>query len=418
MTVTYRSGLLHLDNLPIDALADQFGTPLYAYSKPTLIESARTLDAALTGHTPHLICYAVKANPNLAIIQTFAQLGFGADVTSGGELFRAIQAGVPLDRIVYSGVGKTSGEINQAIEAQIKAFHVESEAELHLIASIAHFFAGSKAPIALRVNVDVDPHTHPNISTGKQETKFGIAWESVPALIQQIKQTPSLRLIGLSVHIGSQITELQPYREAADRIVGMARILMGEGLPLEYIDFGGGLGVRYSDESPPTFAEWGRTLRDALGDLPLTLVVEPGRSLVASAGVLITRVLYVKQTPTKTFVIVDAGMNDLIRPMLYGAHHPIWPVTQRENAPKMAVDIVGPVCETTDIFASQIQMPLPESGDLLAILHAGAYGSSMASNYNSRLRAAEIMIDQAGTAHIIRQRETLDDLIRGEHFLP
>jgi diaminopimelate decarboxylase len=416
MALTYRDGVLHLDGHSIMDLARDHGTPLYIYSQHDLITAGHALDSALVGPTPHLICYAVKANPNLAVIQTFARLGFGADVTSGGELHRALLAGVPPERIVYSGVGKTVDEIGMALLCGIRAFHVESRGEMEAIAAVAAS-QGAVAPVALRVNVNVDPHTHPGISTGQQETKFGIAWDQVPALRTMVTASASLKLVGLSVHIGSQITELVPYREAADLVVTLARELLVGGAALEYIDFGGGLGVRYDDESPPGFEAWGRVLRDSLGDLPLTLVVEPGRSLVAGSGVLITHVLYIKKSAAKTFVIVDAGMNDLLRPMLYGAYHPIRPIHEMNGRPTVPVDVVGPVCETTDIFAAQRVMALPQPGDLLAITQAGAYGSSMASNYNSRRRPAEVMIGEEGAVHVIRKRETADDLVRGESLL-
>jgi diaminopimelate decarboxylase len=417
MALTYRERVLHVDARSMLDLTRDHGTPLYATSQRDLIAAGQALDAALVGPTPHLICYAVKANPGLAIIQTFARLGFGADVTSGGELHRALLADVPPQRIVYSGVGKTADEIALAMDRGIKAFHAESRGELEAIAAIATS-RGAVAPISLRVNVNVDPRTHPNISTGQQETKFGIAWDQAPALIEMAAASATLKLVGLSVHIGSQITELAPYREAADRVVGLASELLTGGAALEYIDFGGGLGVCYNDELPPSFDAWGDVLRESLGSLPVTLVVEPGRSLVADSGVLITQVLYVKESSGKTFVIVDAGMNDLLRPMLYGAYHPIRPIHEMNDRPTVPVDVVGPVCETTDIFAAQRVMALPQPGDLLAITQAGAYGSSMASNYNSRRRPAEVMIGKEGVVHVIRQRETVDDLVRGERLLP
>lgn len=413
MTLNYRQQILSIQDAALPELADQFGTPLYVYSQAAMLDAARALDAALGGSSPHLIAYAVKANPLQAVIQTFAREGFGADVTSGGELYRALQAGIPPDRIVYSGVGKTPAEMHEALEAGIRAFHVESEGELSNLAGIAAE-RQTVASVSLRANPDVDPHTHPHIATGLRESKFGLSWERIPVLIQQIQSMPSLRLVGLSVHIGSQITELDPFRRAAQRVTDLARDLLMQDIRLEYLDFGGGLGIRYDEETPPSPAEWGAALRAALGDLPLALMVEPGRSLVASAGLLLTRVLYLKSP----YVIVDAGMNDLIRPMLYGAHHPIQPVVQRPGTPTMEAHIAGPVCESTDVLARSCVLPQPQPGDLLAVLHAGAYGSSMASTYNSRRRPAEVMILALGESLLIRTRDAYPDLMLGEHPLP
>lgn len=416
MTLEYQAGWLHLDGHSLTGLANRFGTPLYAYSQSDMIEAARAIDTALAGPTPHLACYAVKANPSLAVIQTFARVGLGADVTSGGELFRALKAGIPAEKIVFSGVGKTADELRQALEAGVHALHVETESELATLNDIA-VGLGLVAPVALRINPDVDPHTHPKIATGLGENKFGLPWTEIPRIVADVRARPGLRLAGLSMHIGSQITWLDAFQEAAGLVAGMAKDLLAEGMGLDYLDFGGGIGVRYGDETPPSPAEWAGTLREALGGLPLGLLAEPGRALVAGAGVLLTRVVSVKHTPTKTFVIIDAAMNDLIRPMLYDAYHPIWPVEEQADAPVEPVDIVGPVCETTDTFARERPMALPRAGDLLAILHAGAYGMSMASNYNSRRRAAEVLITSGGEAHLARARETFEDLTRGETLL-
>jgi len=416
MDLSYIDQTLHFEEVSLETLADEFDTPLYVYNQPALMRAAQAMDLALVGRTPHLICYAVKANPSLAIIQAFAQQGFGADVTSGGELHRALKAGIRPECIVFSGVGKTATEVRLGLEAGIRAFHIESAWELEMIQHKAEI-SSAIVPLALRVNPDVDAHTHPSITTGIHETKFGIAWEAIPELVAAIQSTPSIQLVGLSMHIGSQITEIEPFREAAGRLAGLARDLLNNGIELGYLDFGGGLGARYLNETPPSFAEWGQTLRQVLGDLPLELVVEPGRALIAEMGVLITRVLGIKQTPRKTFVITDAGMTDLIRPMLYGAYHPIWPVRQRQDAPEKIVDVVGPVCETTDTLAKDRALPLSEPGDLLAILHVGAYGAAMASNYNSRPRAAEVMVKQDGSAQLIRSRETYEDMTRNEFML-
>ncbi len=404
------------NELELFALAEQFGTPLYVYHQPALIDAARALDVALAGPTPHLICYALKANPTLAVIQTFARLGLGADVTSGGELFRALRAGIPAEKIVFSGIGKTPTEMAEALAAGIRALHIESEDELITLAGIAAQ-SGKPAPIALRVNPDVDPHTHPHIATGLRESKFGLPWESISSLVARIRSMPSLQIVGLSLHIGSQIVEASPFQEATARVTALARDLLTQGVTLEYLDFGGGLGVRYADESPPTLAEWGAILRAALDDLPLALIVEPGRSLVAPAGLLLTRILAIKRAPAKTFVIVDAGMNDLLRPALYDAHHPILTIPPRPGTQQEIMDVVGPVCESADALARARLLPLPEVGDLLAVLQTGAYGSSMASNYNSRCRPAEVMILAGGQPYLIRARESYSDLIRGESLL-
>jgi len=417
LALDYQGGLLHLDGLSLAALADQFGTPLYVYSQAAMIDAARQVDTALAGPTPHLVCYALKANPSLAIIQTFARLGLGADVTSGGELFRALRAGVPAGKIVFSGVGKTRDELHQALEAGVRALHVETESELAVLSEIAAG-RGRPAPIALRINPDVDPHTHPKIATGMSDSKFGLPWGDVPRIVREILSRPGLRLVGLSMHIGSQITYLDAFQEAARLVTGMAASLLEDGAALDYLDFGGGIGVRYADETPPSLAEWAAALREVLGGLPLALLAEPGRSLVAESGLLIARVTGIKQTPKKTFVILDAAMNDLIRPMLYDAYHPIDPVRRRPGAAIRPVDVVGPVCETTDTFARGRALALPEPGDLLVIRQAGAYGMSMASNYNSRPRAAEVLITPDGDARLIRLRETYDDLIHGESQLP
>jgi diaminopimelate decarboxylase len=327
-----------------------------------------------------------------------------------------LKAGVLPERIVFSGVGKKPDEVQEALAAGIKGLHVESEHEMAMLNRIAMGMGGI-ANIALRVNPDVDARTHPKIATGLSENKFGIPVGDISRLIETLRDLPALQLKGLSMHIGSQITRLDVFQQAAQKIAHMAKNLLADGIPLEYLDFGGGLGVTYSDETPPSPSEWGDALRRAVGELPLGLVVEPGRSLVAEAGVLISRVLGIKQTPAKTFVIIDAGMNDLIRPMLYDAYHPIRPVRRRDG-PEVNVTIVGPICETTDTFARDRAMALPQAGDLIAIMGAGAYGMSMASTYNSRPRPAEVMIDEKGDSLMIRARETITDLMREERLLP
>ncbi len=417
MSFVYTQDRLCVGQVALADLATQFGTPLYVYDQNALIEAASRLDAALAGPTPHLVCYAIKANPSLAIIQTFARMGFGADVTSGGELHRALLAKIPAVQIVYSGVGKTAAEMAQALEGGIRAFHIESEQEIGTLSGIAASM-GQTASVGLRVNPDIDPQTHPHIATGLRDAKFGLPWERIPALVDRVRDHPTLQLHGLSVHIGSQITDIAPFQKAAMRVAELASDLLASGIPLTYIDAGGGLGVRYQAEMPPTLAQWAGILRQTLSGLSLELLVEPGRALVAGAGVLVTRVLAIKEGATKTFVIVDAGMNDLLRPMLYDAYHPILPVERDDSRPARVIDIVGPVCESTDVLARERHLPLPIPGELLAIMQAGAYGMSMASNYNSRTRAVEVMVMQGGHVHLSRTRETYDDLVRGESLLP
>jgi diaminopimelate decarboxylase len=405
-----------MDGIRLGDLSEQYGTPLYVTSQQTLIHAAQSAQQALIGATSSLVCYAVKANPTLAILQTFAGQGLGADVTSGGELFRALKAGIPAEKIVFSGVGKSITELREAIAARILAIQIEVEEEIDILSKLADEMKVS-IPVALRVNPQVDAQTHPSITTGMAENKFGLSKDHLPDLAIALQQNARLSLIGLSAHIGSQVTSLEPFHQCAVYMAGLARQLLDFGVPLEYVNYGGGLGVKYGDEQPPIFAEWGSVLRAAHGDLPVRLLVEPGRSLVADASVLLTRVTGIKRMGKKTFVIVDAGMNDLIRPALYGAYHPISHVLQREDTVEIAVEIVGPICETTDTFASERMLALPRAGDILAVGMVGAYGISMASNYNSRPRPAEILIEVGGEVKIIRTRETYADLIHHENLL-
>jgi diaminopimelate decarboxylase len=411
--LTHVDGRLMCESVPLDELARAHGTPLYVYSRAALEQAFQAYETALAG-SPHLICYAVKANSNLAILNLFARLGAGFDIVSGGELKRVLAAGGDPAKVVFSGVGKTEMEMRMALEAGIHCFNVESESELHHLNRVAGDM-GRRAPISLRVNPDVDARTHPYISTGLRENKFGVAHDEAERLYQLAASLPHLRVAGIDCHIGSQLTELAPFAEAVDKLLRLVDRLESLGLPLAHIDLGGGLGVRYRDEEPPTPGEYADALRQALGERPQTLIIEPGRSLVANAAVLLTRVEYLKHGEAKDFAIVDAAMNDLMRPALYEAWHEVLPVRERPGATRV-YDIVGPVCESGDFLAQGRALALRE-GDLLAICSVGAYGMSMSSNYNTRPRAAEIMVD-GPSSHMIRARESLESLYAGEHLLP
>ncbi len=408
----YQQGQLHWDGVSLANLAETYGTPLYVYSRRTLETAFRSYDDALAG-MPHLICYAVKANGNLAILNTLARLGAGFDVVSGGELARVIAAGGDPRQVVFSGVGKTAEEIRYAL-AQDLVFNVESEAEFDLLAELARR-SGRTARISVRINPNVDPHTHPYIATGLKENKFGVTPKTARTIYRQAAALPFVDIIGVDAHIGSQITTLSPFLKAFERLLAFVDELAAEGIAVSHLDIGGGLGVSYRDETPPTPAEYLHALRQRLGSRRLTLVVEPGRSLVAQAGLLLTRVLRLKRTPVKNFAIVDAGMNDLLRPSLYGAWHPIQAVTQREGKPERW-DIVGPICESGDFIGKDRTLHL-QTGDLLAVGLSGAYGFALSSNYNARPRAAEVMLSK-GQAFLVRQRESIADLWRGESLLP
>lgn len=416
MVARYAGQALQIDDIAATDLAARYGTPLYVMSQRFMLEQARRLEAALRGPTPHLACYAVKANPTLAVIQTFARAGLGADVTSGGELYRALRAGVPGEQIVFSGVGKTRDELVAALDAGVMATQVESLDEVRMLDQIAEE-RRQIAAVGVRVNPEIDPHTHPGIATGQAGSKFGIAWDMIQEAISTIQASPHLRLRGLSAHAGSQITEIGVFEQVAEKLAGLAREVVGEGGDLDYVNFGGGLAVCYQDERVPKVEEWAGALRRAMGDLRLRLVVEPGRWLVAEAGVLLARVVAVKQNVDKHVVVVDAGMNDLLRPALYGSYHPIWPAERDDSQPEIVADIAGPVCESSDVVGRERTIRRPRQGDVLAILCAGAYGSSMGSNYNSRRRPAEVLIRADGVVRVIRDRETYGDLVRGEKLL-
>ena len=397
-------------------IASRFGTPTYVYSRATLTRHYHVMDEAFGEH-PHTVCFAVKANPSLGVLALLGRLGAGADVVSGGELFRVLRAGIPSDRIVYSGVGKTVAEMEQALRANIRSFHVESPAELEALNTVA-LRLGVRAPVSLRVNPDVDAATHPYISTGLKTNKFGVPAGQARSLYATMARMEGLRIHGVASHIGSQITTLAPIAEAARRLVQLAADLVKDGHAITDVDFGGGLGISYKDEVPPSPADYARAILDAVGDTPFHVVVEPGRVIVGNAGVLLGRVLYVKETPGKTFVITDVGMNDAIRPALYGAHHGIEPVVERPaDGAKVLVDVVGPVCESGDFIARDRMLGAFSSGDLFCMMGAGAYGASMGSNYNSRPRAMEVLVD-GGQVFVLRQRETYEDLIRMEQPLP
>ncbi len=409
----YRDGELFAEDVPLAAIAAEHGTPCYVYSRATLERHWQAFDAALAGR-PHRICYAVKANSNLAVLNVLARLGSGFDIVSVGELERVLAAGGNPARVVFSGVGKRADEMRRALDVGIGCFNVESEAELERLDAVAGE-AGRVAPVALRVNPDVDARTHPYISTGLKENKFGIDIEAAPAVYARAAALPHLRVVGIDCHIGSQLTDTAPFVAALDRVLGLVDRLAAEGIAIEHLDVGGGLGVRYRDERPPLPDVYARALAERLGDRSVELFIEPGRAIAANAGVLLTRVEYLKGTPHKSFAVVDAAMNDLMRPALYEAWQEIVPVRPRADAGRR-YDVVGPVCETGDFLGKERELAV-QAGDLLAVRSAGAYGFSMSSNYNSRPRAAEVMVDGART-YLVRARERIADLMAGEQRLP
>lgn len=406
------AGLLCVDGVPLADLAEAFGTPLYVYSESALTGAYQSYAQAFATH-PTLICYAMKANSNLGLLRTLARLGAGFDIVSGGELARALAAGAPADRIVFSGVGKSVAEIQAALQAGIRCFNVESEPELLRLNRVAGEL-GCKAPVSLRINPDVDANTHPYISTGLRDNKFGIPHEDALRVYRLAASLPHLAVQGIDCHIGSQLTEVAPFVDALDRLLGLIAELKREGIVLHHLDVGGGLGIRYADETPPPVAVYAHALLDKLGGLDLPLMLEPGRSLVGNAGLLLTRVEYVKQGQGKRFAIVDAAMNDLLRPALYDAWHDIVSAQPGRTEAQLC-DVVGPVCESGDFLGQGRLIPVVE-GDLLAVLSAGAYGMSMSSNYNTRPRAAEVLVGMDGQPRLIRRRETLADLLGPEEL--
>jgi len=411
---SYHNGSLHAENVPLADIAAQFGTPCYVYSRATLERHWQVFDAALGSH-PHLICYAVKANSSLAVLQVLARLGSGFDIVSAGELDRVLRAGGVAEKIVFSGVGKQAPEMHRALEAGIRCFNVESEPELLRLDRVAGE-TGITAPVSLRVNPDVDARTHPYISTGLRDNKFGIDVGIALHAYEHAAALPNIRVMGIDCHIGSQLTEIAPFVDALDRVLDLVDRLAAAGIPLAHIDIGGGLGIPYRrEDNPPPPDVYARALLERMANRPQELLLEPGRAIAGNAGVLLTRVEYLKHTAYKNFAVVDAAMNDLQRPALYDAWHDIIPVVPRAGD-CVTYDVVGPVCETGDFLGRQRELALAE-GDLLAVRSAGAYGFSMSSNYNTRPRAAEIMVE-GHRIHIIREREVLDDLVRGEHLLP
>jgi diaminopimelate decarboxylase len=410
---SYHDAKLHVESVSLDRIAVEFGTPCYVYSHATLTAAYREFDSAFAGRD-HLICYAVKANSNLAILNLFARLGSGFDIVSGGELKRVLNAGGDPHKVVFSGVGKHPEEMRAALTAGILCFNVESEAELLRLNQIAAEM-NKIAPVSLRVNPDVDARTHPYISTGLKENKFGIPFDEAEKLYLSAQKFSNIRFTGLDCHIGSQLTELNPFIESAEKVLGLLARLEAQGSRIENLDLGGGLGIRYSSETPPLARDYVTALCAKIGRRSQRILIEPGRALVGNSGLLLTRVEYLKHTPYRDFAIVDAAMNDLIRPALYDAYHEVLPVAMSEENAKL-YQIVGPVCETGDFLGHDRRLSLRQ-GDLLAVMSAGAYGMSMSSNYNTRPRVAEVMVEGDHT-HLIRERESVEQLIAHERILP
>ena len=411
----YKNNQLMAENLSVKQLAEQFGTPLYVYSRATLERHWHAFNNAFGEH-PHLVCFAVKSNPNIAILNVMAKLGSGFDIVSQGELERVLAAGGDAAKVVFSGVAKSHQEIARALEVNIRCFNVESEAELLRINQIAGDM-GKIAPISLRVNPDVDAHTHPYISTGLKENKFGVSVEQAREVYKLAATLPNIKVVGMDCHIGSQLTELQPFLDAVDRLIVLMEQLKQDGIHLKHLDLGGGLGVTYTDETPPHPTEYATALWEKLSAFSeLEIIVEPGRAITANAGILVTKVEYLKSNESRNFAIVDAGMNDMIRPALYQAYMNILEIDRTLAREEKIYDVVGPICETSDFLGKQRKLAIAE-GDYLAQRSAGAYGASMSSNYNSRPRTAEVMVD-GDKAYLIRRREALNELWQLESLLP
>lgn len=410
---TYKNGVLHGEDVSISEIADTIGTPFYLYSEATLAAHFKAIDQSFADCS-HLTCFAVKACSNIAILRLFARLGAGADIVSGGELFRALKAGIDPRRIIYSGVGKTADEMHYALTSGILMFNVESLQELERLQEVA---AGleMKAPVAFRINPDVDPMTHPYISTGLAENKFGIAMEQAVAAYKRAAALPNITVMGVSCHIGSQLTRVEPFLDALKRLRLFIDNLAKENIHLSHLDIGGGVGITYNAEEPPHPREYALAIRREMAGLDVTLILEPGRVIVGNAGILVTRVLYTKENRAKKFAICDAAMNDLFRPSLYQAYHHVLPVREKKDTATEAIDLVGPICETGDFLAKNREMPKVAPNDLLAVMSSGAYGFSMASNYNSRPRVPEILVT-GNSYHVIRERETYSTLVQGEHI--
>jgi len=406
----YQKDALFCEEVPVEQIAREVGTPFYLYSHRTLRSHFQVFDAAFAA-VPHIVCFAVKSNSNVAILRIFVREGGGMDLVSGGELYRALRAGADPAKIVYSGVGKRDDEIDYALKTGILMFNVESDQELESINERARLM-GVRAGVGLRVNPDVDPQTHPHISTGLRENKFGIDVEGSLAAYRRAARLKHLEIKGVSCHIGSQVTKISPFTDALARLRELVRQLRHEGIAIRYLDLGGGLGITYDQETPPPPAEYARAIIDASRDMDCTLIFEPGRVIVGNAGILVTRVLYTKENGGKKFIIVDAGMNDLIRPSLYGSFQKIQPVLRKERE-EITADVVGPICESGDFLAKGRRMAALERNELIAVMSAGAYGFSMSSNYNSRPRIPEVLVRDDRT-YVIRTRESCEDLIRGE----
>ncbi|MDX1451296.1 MAG: diaminopimelate decarboxylase [Oleiphilaceae bacterium] len=410
---SYQQGELCAEQVPLQAIAERFGTPTYVYSRATLERHYRAYDEAF-GATPHLVCYAVKANSNIAVLDVLARLGAGFDIVSVGELERVLRAGGEASKVVFSGVGKQAHEMRRALEVGVKCFNVESEAELLKLSAVAEQ-AGKTAPVSLRVNPDVDAGTHPYISTGLKDNKFGIAIADAERIYQLAASLPGIKVCGIDCHIGSQLTEVAPFLDALERVLALLDRLEAQDIKVSHLDLGGGLGVCYRNETPPEPGTYVSAILERLGERSLELIMEPGRSIAANAGVLLTRVEYLKGHEGKHFAIIDAAMNDLLRPSLYQAWQDIVPVVPNDTAPEQVYDVVGPVCETGDFLGKERSLRIAQ-GDLLAVRSSGAYGFAMASNYNSRDRAAEIMVD-GDRALLVRRRETIDDQLALERRL-
>ncbi len=409
-----RDGVLYAEGVPLTEIAERFGTPCYVYSRATLERHWRAFDRAFRDH-PHLICFAVKANSNLAVLNVLARLGSGFDIVSVGELERVLAAGGDPAKVIFSGVGKREDEIRRALQVGIRCFNIESESELIRVDRIAGEL-GLEAPVSLRVNPDVDAQTHPYIATGLKESKFGIDIHEVEAVYALAATLPNLNVIGIDCHIGSQLTDLAPFIDALGRILNLAERLDASGIAIAHLDLGGGLGIRYLDERPPEPAAYAAAMRHQLANRPYEVILEPGRAIAGNAGILLTRVEYLKHNHHRHFAIVDAAMNDLLRPALYQAEQDIVTVVRDSDADPRRYDLVGPVCESGDFLGKDRTLALNE-GDLVAVRGSGAYGFTMSSNYNSRPRVAEVMVD-GDQAHLVRERETIADLFAGEHCLP
>jgi diaminopimelate decarboxylase len=408
----YRNGQLQCEGIPIQQIAEKVGTPFYLYSYRTLVRHFTVFDDAFKG-IPHLICYSAKANSNLSLLRLFVNLGGGVDIVSGGELYRALKGGADPKKIVFSGVGKREDEIEYALRTGILMFNVESSQELQRINDVAGRI-GEKAPISIRVNPDIDPKTHPYISTGLKQNKFGIDILRAPMAYRLASQLPNLKILGIDCHVGSQLVEVEPIVEALKKLKQLVQNLREAGIEIQYLDLGGGLGITYEDEEPPHPVEYAFNILEEVRGFDCTLILEPGRVIVGNAGVLVSKVLYIKENEEKRFVIVDAGMNDLVRPSYYGSYHQILPIKE-ESRKEIVADVVGPICESSDFLAKNRNIPDLHSGELIAVMSAGAYGFSMSTNYNSRPKIAEVLV-RDDQMFVIRQRENYEDLIRGEQI--